>query len=359
MKRIFLLAAALILVLSLVSCGGSKDKKKTENDTFEVAMIVDGAEMAEESVDQDTWLSVKSLADENGLASKYYTTKDPSKDNYLVSIQKAVDNGAKFIVLPGSSFETAAYAAQSTYPDVDFLLIDGVPHDENGTYATASNMVSMVFAEEEAGYLAGYAAVKEGYTKLGFLGGQEIPAVKRYGYGFVQGAASAAAELEQKVEMNYQYTGSKDASDAVQDTAESWYKDGTQVIFASGGSMNSSVIKAAEKTDKSKKKVIGSDVDQSKLSNTVLTSAEKNLEKAVGDLIKDYADDKFVGGMAFNYAAKNNGVALEMDNGRFEKFTQKDYDAVYEKLKSGEIELKKDTGAGSAAELAGDWITIK
>ena len=332
-------------------------------------MIVDGEQLAEGSVDQSTWLSVKALADENGLSSQYYTTKDPSKDTYLASIQKAVDKGAKFIVLPGSNFETAAYAAQSAYPDVDFLLIDGVPHDENGAYATASNMVSMVFAEEEAGYLAGYAAVREGYTKLGFLGGQEIPSVKRYGYGFVQGAAAAAAEKEKKVEIRYQYTGSNDASDAAKDTAVAWYKDGTQVIFASGGSINSSVIKAAEKVDKKKKKVIGSDVDQSELSDTVLTSAEKNLDKAVGDLMKDYASDKFVGGMAFNYtvgshefymnyAAKNNGVALEIDNGRFDKFTQEDYDAVFAKLKSGEIELKKDTGAGSAAELAGDWVTI-
>lgn len=60
-------------------------------------------------------------------------------------------------------------------------MIDGVPHDENNTYATAANMVSVVFAEEEAGYMAGYAAVKEGYTKLGFMGGQALPSVKRYG----------------------------------------------------------------------------------------------------------------------------------------------------------------------------------
>lgn len=358
MKRFLLFVITLILLISLVSCGSGKEKKKKDEGTAEVAMIVDGEQLAEGSVDQDTWMSVKTLADENDLTSQYYTTKDPSKDTYLASIQTAVDKGAKFIVLPGSNFETTAYAAQQSYPDVDFLLIDGVPHDENGAYATASNMVSMVFAEEEAGYLAGYAAVKEGYTKLGFLGGQETPAVKRYGYGFVQGAAAAAAEKEKKVSMRYQYTGSGDASDAAKDTAASWYKDGTQVIFVSGGTINSSVIAAAEKTDAQKDKVIGSDVDQSKLSDTVLTSAEKNLEKAVGDLMRDYAGDKFVGGMAFNYAAKNNGVALEMDNGRFENFTQKEYEQVFAKLKSGEIELKKDTGAGSAAELAGDWVTM-
>lgn len=362
MKRLILSIIALMLILTLASCGDSadsNDKKKVDDGTYEVAMIVDGEKIEDGSVDQGTWLSVKSLADENELTSQYYTTKDSSKDDYLASIQKAVDKGARLIVLPGSSFETTAYEAQSKYEDVDFLLIDGVPHDKKGNYATGSNMISMIFAEEEAGYLAGYAAVKEGYAKLGFLGGKETPAVKRYGYGFVQGAAAAAAEKEKKVALRYKYTGSNSASDKAIDTATSWYKDGTQLIFVSGGSINNSVIKAAEKVDKDKKRVIGSDVDQSKLSDTVLTSAEKNLQQAVGDLMKEYVDDKFVGGMAFNYAAKNNGVALEMENGRFDNFTQKDYDKVFEKLKSGEIELKKDSNADSAAELAGDWVTVR
>ena len=108
-------------------------------------------------------------------------------------------------MLAGSSLETAAYDAQKAYPDIKFLLVDGVPHDEKDNYSTAANTVSIVFAEEEAGYMAGYAAVKGGYTKLGFMGGQELPYVKRYGYGFVQGAAAAAAETETKVEMRYAY----------------------------------------------------------------------------------------------------------------------------------------------------------
>ena len=123
MKRFFMFVTAVILIFSLTACGGSSEKKKSDEGTSEVAMIVDGEQLAEGSVDQNTWLSVKALADENGLSSQYYNTKDPSKDTYLASIQKAVDKGAKFIVLPGSNFETAAYAAQSAYPDVDFLLI--------------------------------------------------------------------------------------------------------------------------------------------------------------------------------------------------------------------------------------------
>lgn len=357
MKRTITIVLIMTLVLSLVSCGNKVNDKEAKSDKgCQVAMIVDGAELEESSFSKDTWDSVKKVSDENDLKCKYFVTENPSKDTYLASIQEAVGEGAEFIILPGSSFETAAYAAQSAYTDVNFLIIDGVPHDENNTYATSANTVSMVFAEEEAGYLAGYAAVKEGYTKLGFLGGQALPSIKRYGYGFVQGAAAAAAEKETKIDMYYNYTGSFAESDEAEKTAKTWYKDKTEVIFACGGAMNKSVVKAAEASDK---KVIGADIDQSSLSDTIITSAEKNLEKAIGDILGDYAKDKFVGGMAFNYAAKNNGIALEMKNSKLKNFTEDDYKAVFSKLKSGEINLKKDTGVKSVNELAGDWVSIK
>lgn len=358
MRRITVIAIITTMIFTFVSCGDKKDDKvgKASKDVYEVAMIVDGAEMTENSFSYDTWNSVKKFADEKNLTSKYYVTENPSKDTYMKSIQKAVKKGAKFIVLPGSNFEVAAYAAQTSYPEVGFMLIDGVPHDEENSYAMSSNSVSMVFAEEEAGYLAGYAAVKEGYKKLGFMGGQETPPVKRYGYGFVQGAAAAAAEKEVKIEMYYNYSGSFAESDEVKKLADTWYKGGTEVIFACGGAMNNSVIKAAEDSNK---KVIGSDIDQSALSDTVITSAVKDLDKAVKDILGEYAKDKFVGGTAFNYAAKNDGIKLEMKKGKFKNFSKEDYDAVYGKLKSGEIELKKDTGVKSVKELTGDWVTIK
>ena len=183
-------------------------------------MIVDGEQLAEGSVDQNTWLSVKALADENGLSSQYYTTKDPSKDTYLASIQKAVDKGAKFIVLPGSNFETAAYAAQSAYPDVDFLLIDGVPHDENGAYATASNMVSMVFAEEEAGYLAGYAAVKGRIYEAGIFRRTGDPFCQAL-WLWIRAGSCGSCGLKRKKkwgDAGAQYAGSNHASDAAKST---------------------------------------------------------------------------------------------------------------------------------------------
>lgn len=356
MKRIIAVIVLSIMIFTLASCGGEKKKTPKEEKGCEAAMIVNGDKLEEGSFSHDTWKSFEKISQENNLTCKYYGTENPSKDTYLVSIQKAVDDGAKFIVLPGSAFETAAYAAQTTYPDVHFLIIDGVPHDEAGTYATAANTISIIFAEEEAGYLAGYAAVKEGYTKLGFMGGQELPSIKRYGYGFAQGAAAAAAEMETKTELIYRYVGSFDESDAAQKMASDMYAAGTEVIFVCGGAMTKSVAKAAEEKNG---KVIGADIDQSMISNTVITSAEKNLDTAISDVLKRHAEEKFVGGMAFNYAVKNKGINMEMKNAKLSKFTEDDYKAVLKKLKNNKIELKKDTGVKAVTELAGDWLAIK
>ena len=356
MKRIFTaMMLSVICVICLAACGNGGSSGNEEG-SCDVAMIVDSDVLDEGSFAYDTWMSIEKACSENDLTARYFTTEEQSQEKYIEAVGEATEAGAGLVVLPGSNFETTAYAAQSAFPDADFLLIDGVPHDEASNYATAANTVSVVFAEEESGYLAGYAAVKDGYTELGFMGGEALPSVKRYGYGFVQGAAAAAAEDETKVNVKYHYTGTFDRSKEVRKLAESWYEDKTQVIFACGGSMNASVMKAAENKNGM---VIGSDIDQSGFSDTVITSAEKNLDTAVSDIVKSYAKDSFPGARAFNYAAKNDGVMLEMDNSKFERFTKEDYESVLKKLRNGKIELKKDTGVKSVAELAGDYLTVQ
>jgi basic membrane protein A len=143
-----------------------------------------------------TWEGVVAFAEENGKTHKYYKPTEQSTDAYLAAIQLAVEGGAKIIVTPGFLFEEPIYLAQDLYEDVYFVLIDGNPHNADSTeFRTEENAVGILFAEEQSGYLAGYAAVKDGYTKLGFMGGMAVPAVVRFGYGFVQGAEAAAAEL--------------------------------------------------------------------------------------------------------------------------------------------------------------------
>lgn len=355
MKRIISLLIMLAMVFCLASCG-KNEKAKAEEEEYEVAMIVDAEDIEDSAFAKSTWECVSKKATELGLSSKRYKPKESTEEAYLESINKAVENKAEIIIMAGSNFETTANTAQAQYPEVNFLLIDGVPHDAAANYATAANTVCIIFAEEEAGYLAGYAAVKDGYRKIGFMGGAEVPSVKRYGYGFVQGVSAAAAELEKKVELSYTYTGTFEPSDDVQKLAKDWYKDGTQVIFACGGSMGKSVMKAAEKNNGY---VIGVDADQSSFSETVITSAMKNIEPALSDMLENYNNGKFVGGTAFNYTAENGGVGLEMKNGRFKKFTDDDYKKVFKQLKNKKIQLKKDTVVGSVNELLGEWVTLK
>lgn len=356
MKRIVIYIMMLAMaVMVFVSCGEKKDAEKDVSGC-EIAVISETPNIKEGSVGKAAWESAEGFAKENGINSGLYKPEEASSEGYLAAIKNAVDNGAEIIILPGSSFETVAYQMQSSYPDIMFLLVDGVSHDGNGTYGTGANTVDVIFSEEEAGYLAGYAAVEDGNTKLGFIGSESIPAIKRYGYGFVQGAAAAAEKSEKKVEMNYAYAGSSEKSDEVQTLASGWYENGTEVIFVCSGDITESVIESAEKNQG---KVIGADADKSGLSESVITTAEKCVGVAVENILKNYTDKKFVGGTAFNYAAKNDGVAIEMENSRFNSFNDKDYKEVFKKLKNGKIELKKDTSVKAVSELTGEWITIK
>ena len=229
---------------------------------------------------------------------------------------------------------------QNQYPDVHFILVDGEPHDADYNYETAANTMPILYQEDQAGFLAGYAAVKDGYTKLGFMGGMALPAVIRYGYGYLAGANYAAEEMGiSGVEVTYYYTGSFDATPEAQTMAASWYNAGTEVIFACGGSVGNSVMAAAEASDG---KVIGVDVDQSSESATVITSAMKMLSNSVYDAVKSGYDGSFKGGETAVFNAANDGVGLPMETSQFTTFTQADYDAIFAKIVSGEITIDND-----------------
>lgn len=355
MKKLTVLLLTIILIVSLAGCGSDNTASTTEIEGCEVSLIT-GADGLENELAVETWECVERYANENELGSEYFISEKDTRESYLATIEKAVNEGAKLVVLAGNNYEITTYEAQSKYKDTKFLLIDGIPHSSKNKYETKSNTIGVMFAEEEAGYLAGYAVVKEGYKDVAFLGTKKTPSIKRYGYGFVQGVAAAAKEDEQKINLKFEYAGSDVASDKVKEKAAQMYKDGTQIIFTAGGSIIESVAEAAEESNG---KVIGSDVDRSKISATVITSAIKNVDSAIEDAIDGYADDNYLGGTAFNYAAKNKGIALEMDNVNFAKFTADQYDEVYNKLREGKIELKKDSQIKSVKNIKNKWVTIK
>lgn len=356
-KVMSLLLAAAMTATLFAGCGsdnGTADKTTGDNaaasteaagdetsaDGYELALVIDVGTIDDKSFNQGSWEGVKKYGDENGVAYKYYKSAEATTDSFQETIALAIEGGAKVIVCPGFLFEEPIYNMQTQYPDVKFILIDGEPHDAESNYATAENTMAVLYEEDQAGFLAGYAAVKDGYTKLGFMGGMALPAVIRYGYGYLAGADYAAKELGVDVDVTYTYTGSFEATPEAQSMATGWYQAGTEVIFACGGSVGNSVMAAAEASDNAK--VIGVDVDQSSESDTVITSAMKMLSNSVYDAIQAAYDGSFPGGKTTVFDAANDGVGIAMDTAKFNTFSQADYDEVFAKLVAGEITIDND-----------------
>jgi len=336
MKKISFILLAVLVLLS-AACTKGQNQKKTA-DAFDLALVTDLGTIDDKSFNQGAWDGLVQYARENNIPHKYYQPAEQSNNAYLTAIDLAVRGGAKIVVTPGFLFETPIYIAQDRYPNVHFILIDGVPHSEDySTFRTANNVVGVLYAEDQAGFLAGYAAVKDGNRRLGFMGGMAVPAVVRFGYGFVQGAEYAAQELglsSGSITINYHYTGGFAATPEVQTMAASWYNSRVEVIFGCGGAVGNSVMAAAEQTGN---KVIGVDVDQSGESSTVITSAMKGLAPSVYACIKDYYAGKFPGGQTLVFDAANNGVGLPMRTSKFDSFSLADYNGIFEKLSSGAV----------------------
>lgn len=368
MKRIISILIILALALgALTACGTQEDKNDSKNtsDTYEIALITDKGNVDDKSFNQGSWEGLEEFAKANNYSYHYYKPEEASDAGYLATIDLAVKGGAKVIVAPGFLFEVALYEAQTRYPEVKFILLDGAPHTADySVYETKDNVASVMYAEEESGYLAGYAAVMDGMRKLGFMGGMSVPAVQAFGYGFLEGAQDAAKELglgPAAVEVIYHYTGNFDENDTNKATAKTMYQEGVEVIFACGGSVGKSVIAAAAESDA---KVIGVDVDQRYDSETVITSATKGLGSSVIQVLESIYIDKTwdtFGGTTTYFDAKNDGVGLPTtvigdENAdafdRFDNFTIDQYNAVFARLVDGTVDPIREISVSDAAGVA-------
>ena len=376
MKKFLALILALVMALSLVACGGGNtdtdnqnpdtpddtntpevvtnpadeiaDEMTSEDGKYEIAFVTDVGQLKDKSFNQGTFDGVKLYAANNGLSYKYYQPANGDQatdDDRYDAMKAAAEGGAKVIVAAGFMQATALTKAAAEFTDVKFVFVDrdSAVTTEDGT--ALKNVLGICFQEEQCGYLAGYAVVKEGYTKLGFTGGGggNNPACCRYGYGFVQGASAAAAELGETVEMNYSwlYGGTFSASPELQTMVNGWYENGTEVVFACGGSMFASVAAAASANDGA---VVGVDVDQSFESDTVITSAMKGLADSVQwALTKFYGNDfASIGGTVTSLGAKDNAVGLPTATWSLTKWSVEDYNAMVAAMADGSLVVDAD-----------------
>ena len=402
MKKFLALTLALVMSLSLVACGGKKtdDTKTDEPDqkteqpaenegAYKVAMITDYGDITDQSFNQTTYEACKAFAEDNSIEFSYFKPAGDNTADRVAMIEKAVNDGFNVIVMPGYAFGGAIVEAAPEFPDVKFIALDvaagdlletavakaGEAYDytpENwdlNKYVDMSNVYCAVYQEELCGYMAGYAAVKLGYKNLGFLGGMSVPAVVRYGYGFVQGVDAAAADMGlTDVKVNYIYGGQFFGDADITAVMDTWYQGGTEVVFACGGGIYTSAVDAAKKVNA---KVIGVDVDQAGViakyagvDGMTVTSAMKGLYPATYDTLTDVIIngnwDKYVGkiatlGLVSGTDPEANYVQIPMGDGTqwSDSFTQDDYKAMVKDMFDGKITVSNNTSSDvSAADFA-------
>jgi len=300
------------------------------------------------SFNAGAWVGIQAFLATHGLPAgnaDFFQPHEASDVARIDLINSVIESGFNILILPGFHFESSLYEAQDLFPDVKFVLLDASPRND-GVARVESNVAAIHYAEHEAGFLAGYAAVMEGHTSLGFMGGIAVPAVVRFGHGFLQGAEHAANSLgleSGEVSVNYMYLGGFAPDPAHTTTAAAWFAGGTEVIFAAAGGAGGSVKAGAEGADAL---VIGVDVDQSTLSDTVITSAMKALDVSVYDMLTDFLNGQFRGGDVLMFNAAVNGIGLPMDTSRFGTFTQAQYDAIFNQLASGAVAVNSSLEMG-------------
>ena len=409
MKKFFALLLSLAMVLALVACG-QKDPTPDTPDTpddpqtkveYKVAMITDYGDITDQSFNQTTYEACKAFAEKNNIEFKYYKPAGDNTADRVAMIESAVEEGFNVIVMPGYAFGGAIVEAAPQHKDVKFIALDvakgdlleagvakaGEKYDytpdnwELEKYVDMSNVYCAIYKEELCGYMAGYAAVKLGYKNLGFLGGMAVPAVQRYGYGFVQGVDAAAAELKlTDVKLNYAY-GNQFSGDAdITAAMDTWYAGGTEVVFACGGGIYTSAVDAAKKVNGAK--VIGVDVDQAGViakyaagegadqatidgfKALTVTSAMKGLYPATFDTLTDVIMngnwDKYKGkidnlGLVSADDPTLNYVQIPMESTQWKDgaFTKDDYKAMVKDMFDGKITVSNDI-----TKAAKDFATV-
>ena len=392
MKKFLALILALVMALSLVACGEkapAADDADTGADAaspeYKVAMMTDYGDITAQSFNQTTYEACKAFCEANSIEFTYKKPAGDTTSDRVAMVEQAVDEGYNVIVMPGYAFGGTIVEAAPMYPEVKFIALDvaegdlleagvtaaGESYDYNpanwdlSKYVDMTNVYCAIYQEELCGYMAGYAAVKMGYTKLGFLGGMAVPAVIRYGFGFVQGVDAAAAEMGINVDVNYAYGNQFFGDNDITAAMDTWYQNGTEVVFACGGGIYSSAAEAAAKVGA---KVIGVDVDQAGIIDGVygegmtVTSAMKGLYPATFDTLTDvilngnwadYAGKIETLGLVSGDDPTLNYVQIPMESTLWsDSFTQDDYKTLVKGMFDGTITVSNDTAAMPAVTNA-------
>lgn len=353
MKKSLLMLVAGLASVALVGCG----QKGSE---AEIAVVTDVGQLRDGGFNQGTYEGAKEYAEANKKSFTYYAPANganASDADRIEARQLAIKNKAKIIVAPGYLQATARRTVAKENPDIKFVFVDGwtltdsTDDKGNDNGKALNNVTAISYKEQESGYRAGYAVVKDGYTKLGgtFGGAGSNPACNRYAYGFAQGANDAAKARNKNVErkVSYRFGSSFNASSELKTQRTGWYTSGTEIIFSCGGSMVQSVVAASQEVGGDTKKIVGVDVDQHSLSENVITSAQKGLAVSVKLALGEYYGNEWdskLGGKTQNLGAAEDATGLPTndDAWRFKTFTKAEYNTLFDNIKKGTVTPRSD-----------------
>ncbi len=376
MKKILVLLACCLLLAATLLCSGcvdigaqlidDEDGTETETggeggeaapvNTVPLALITGADGIDGPGYAAAAWAGLSAFAEENELAADFYPAEEESQAARLDAVGRAVENGAQLIVCAGAEYGDTVYEAQSMYPQLSFVLCDGEPHSLDFTeYEVAPNTYAVLYTDREAGYLAGYALVAEGFTKIGFMGGMPLPATVRCGAGFIQGVNQAAEDNKKEVDLYYTYTGLLRDDTAALALSGSWYANGVEAIYVCGD-FTPSVCGAAEAAGAW---VLASDYDRWEISPTVISSTVKDIQGTVYQAAAAWADGSFWGGKQVTLGLTNSAVKLAMDNERFNNFTSANLRMLLNRFDSGELEIELVNSADAdLAALCGKQVHL-
>ena len=378
MKRTISMLLALVMILGmLTACGGNGGENKPADPAIEykVAMITDYSDITDQSFNQTSYEGCRAYCEPNGIDFNYFKPLQDNDAERIAMVDAAVSEGYNIIVLPGFAFGPTIVECADIYPDVKFIALDVGAGDLGEGYEVPENVYCAVYQEELAGFMAGYAAVKMGYKHLGFMGGMAVPAVVRFGYGYMQGIDKAAAELgiQNEIVLDYIYANAFSGDADITAVMDTWYQEmGVEAVFSCAAGAYTSVAEAAAKVGG---KVIGVDVDQKAIidgtygEGMTLTSAMKGLAATIEDTLKDVIENDnwavYGGKIATLGLASEeptaNYVQLPMESTVWtEGFTQEDYAALVKAMIAGEIAVSNDiTAEPSVGYTVNTYANIK
>ncbi len=421
MKRFIAAILAGLMVLSLAACGGGNGggsngggassnggssgggNNSSVSDAgggasggasdMKIAMITDSGDITDQSFNQTTYETAKAWSEANGASFTYYKPEKDSDEARNACVDLAAADGVNIIIVPGYMFAATLVAQTDMYPDIKFVALDvgegdlcekgvGEGYYEGlaagtvynaGDYYNTENTYCATYQEQISGFMAGYTAVQLGYRHIGFLGGMSVPAVQRFGYGYIQGADKAAADLgvTGDVTVEYVYGGQFFGDADITAAMDTWYNSlGVELVFASGGGIYTSAAEAAAKVGG---KIIGVDSDQSSKideygADMTVTSAMKGLDATINMVLTDIMDGKWS-----EHVGKIESLGLVSDNPDENyvqlprattqwsaDFTEDDYLTLVKSIHSGEITVSDDiTAMPSTAITVNDYGSIK